>query len=244
MKLFKNIYSYLILLTIMSPIHSEELKDKNKYYFTIQGEADFLENQTGSSNLWGGPTVKTIYDIDKEILGGSIGLGYFWKNNMRSEISYKYIQSKAPTKMTFDGTDGTDDKNIYTNINKEMKRDIHSLRLGTFYDFKSRNKFTPYVGGTLTYNFVKSDGTMDITCCGETIVSEGGLSSTEDKQLKGSLGNHLGYFFTLGVSYDLNKRSDIFYDINYGSSFEHDKNGFTYDPMNKLGMSLGLRVKF
>ena len=88
-------------------------------------------------------------------LGVEAGVGYDFGNNMRGELTYLYSNFSAAGK-SYAGVvqNGGSNYNASGSVLGSGTLNTNSVMLSGYYDFKSKSKFTPYLGGGIGYTAV------------------------------------------------------------------------------------------
>jgi opacity protein-like surface antigen len=196
-------------------------------------------NYTESGRIGG--TAYTGTGSGTSSLGGGVavdaGLGYDFGNSIRGEVTY-VLGSYAVGNTAYSGNLSAGGTTYYGNGNIAASGNVstNSVMFSGYYDFKSKSKFTPYVGGGIGYTSV-SIPTMpaSVTVNGSTynnLTVDGGSASA------------FGYQAKLGVSYAVSKPADIFGEVIYQGNTGVTINEVSYGPLNAFSVRAGARLRF
>jgi opacity protein-like surface antigen len=244
------------LVAITNPAHSTENQSKTSlqkqkepkqganerkgFYITGSIGGGWQLNQTGTTPVTSYAGVGYRIDTDQVLSGGSsieTGLGHDF-GKYRTELTYvrnnQTINSSQATliQRTISAPLATNTINAYTNSN--------SLFASAYYDFTTKSKLTPYIGGGL----------------GVTQINWGGINASGyayNLYQSPGASTALGYQGKVGASYELSKSVDAFLEGTYqgASSFSigritsgsPNQSGVNYNPMNLFGARVGIRIR-
>lgn len=174
-------------------------------------------------------------------LGGGVavdaGLGYDFGNSIRGEVTY-VLGSYAIGSTAYSGTVRSGGTNYGLNgtITPSGNVSTNSVMFSGYYDFKSKSKFTPYVGGGIGWTSV-SIPTMPASA---TVNG----STYNNLTVDGGSASAFGYQAKLGVSYALSKPADIFGEVIYQGNTGVTINEVGYGPLNAFSVRAGARLRF
>ncbi len=213
----------------------------------------------GSSSAWFNK------DFDTTVTYG-IGVGYHWTQNWRSDLT---LERRGPSEYKFRGNYRyqqhnvnaapppayTPDPNIVVN---GVTSDTSSMKSGvfmanTYYDWKTRSAFTPYVGGGVglayldisrqhTTTETQCDVVADPTC--STILSSRTYSAqgTDTKLLlAGSLTTGFSYAITPVTSVDVNYRFLYIPSTNIDMIINNNQSRLSFADITEHQLRAGLR---
>lgn len=149
------------------------------------------------------------------IWSADFALGYKFNKNIRGELSYAFN--------LLDDNSAPTDTNGGTGYLGLEQIDTHSLFASVYYDFQNESKFTPYFGGGIGTTFIDTDGSYQ---------------SRKNNDLT------FGYQGKLGVSYELQKSTDLFAEGIYQSTKSFKINNYNSQPIDIYSSRLGIRYKF
>jgi len=188
----------LVLITLLTLSASVLADDASKFYATIQAGLS-KSISTGDIPLVDQSGIALNGKSNDLGSGGvvGIGVGRYFNNNMRGEMSLNYR----------DGHQLDTPDTIYTAYSYSYKADLKSVSmfLSGYYDFNSINlsgkSLTPYIGGGI--GLARNDmGVTTITVSGENLTSIEGKNVTE-------------FAWKLGAGANLNLTEKCSLDLNY-----------------------------
>jgi opacity protein-like surface antigen len=148
------------------------------------------------------------------------GAGYDF-GALRLEATYAYDASSVTSYSDYQGLTN------YTSPGQTAK---NSALASLYWDIDLKSRFTPYIGAGIGYSTLNTQATSD------------GLADYD-----AYYGNAFGYQFKLGMSYLLNRRSDIFAEAVYRGmapfSMYDGSSWYQYGNYNSMGFQLGARVR-
>ncbi len=202
------------------------------------------------------------------IYGG--GVGYRWNSNWRSDLTlehrtvteykmrgtYQYnnnvINPIAPFAPLYVAPVPQTRINGVSNDNTEMKSGV--LMANTYYDWKNRSAFTPYIGGGLGLAYVsmhRNHTTTDTSCdttevpipCATTAAHRSFSGSGVENRLlwAGSLTTGFSYAMTSVTSLDVNYRMLYIPSSNVDMSLAGSNSRFSYNDIFEHQIRAGLR---
>jgi opacity protein-like surface antigen len=174
-------------------------------------------------------------------LGGGLaldaGLGYDFGKNIRGEVTY-VLGSYAIGTTSYSGnvTAGGTRYGYNGTVSPTGNLSTNSVMFSGYYDFKSKSKFTPYVGGGIGWTSVSipsmpASATVNGTTYNNLTVDSGSASA-------------FGYQAKVGVSYAVSKPADIFAEAIYQGNTGVTINQFNYGPLNAISVRAGARLRF
>ena len=126
----------------------------------------------------------------------------------------------------------TVDRNLYTEWTKSTITN-QSWNLGFYYDFKSDKKFTLYLGGGI--------GTTKLNLVGiQEKWNDNELPTVDDFESY----SRMSYFGKIGVSYKINKNSDVFLENTYRVINDIKKEVGNYPNPQTYSLNFGLRYRY
>jgi len=153
------------------------------------------------------------------------GLGYDF-GSLRSEITYSYDSSLSSSYSDFTGV---------TNYSPRAAVVKNNALASLYWDIPLNSRLVPYIGGGIGYTALNAS-------------PSGEFNGFSYAPYSGYLANGLGYQAKLGISYLINRRSDIFAEAIYrGMGSYQASDGYTlykYGNYNSLGFQIGARVRF
>ena len=174
-------------------------------------------------------------------LGGGValdaGIGYDFGNSIRGEVTY-VLGSYAIGNTTYSGN-LTSGGRTYTGngtVSASGNVSTNSVMFSGYYDFKSKSKFTPYVGAGIGYTGV-SIPTMpaSLTVNGSTF---------NNLTVNGGSASAFGYQAKIGVSYAVSKPADVFGEVIYQGNTGVTINEVGYGALNAFSVRAGARLRF
>lgn len=188
------------------------------------GGTTYSGTTNGTANLGGG------FAMDA-------GLGYDFGKNIRGEVTY-VLGSYAVGSTSYSGnvTSGGTRYPISGNISATGNVSTNSVMFSGYYDFKSKSKFTPYVGGGIGWTSV-SIPTMPASA---TVNG----STYNNLTVDGGSASAFGYQAKIGVSYAVSKPADIFAEAIYQGNTGVTINEVSYGPLNAISVRAGARLRF
>jgi opacity protein-like surface antigen len=178
---------------------------------------------TGTSGLGGG-------------LALDAGLGYDFGKNIRGEVTY-VLGSYAVGTTSYSGnvTAGSTRYGYNGTVRPSGNLSTNSVMFSGYYDFKSKSKFTPYVGGGIGWTSVS------IPSMPASVTVNG---STYDGTVYSGSASAFGYQAKIGVSYAVSKPADIFAEAIYQGNTGFTINSLDYGPLNAISVRAGARLRF
>lgn len=220
-----GILTSAVIFATLVPVHADEGSNNNgKFFAKLYGGVTMLGDQDISQNGVAGTGATSDASFDNGWTAGA-SAGYYFTNNIATEIAWDYRTNPNDTVNFTDGTsfnDGDFSSNIFF--------------LNSYYHFNPimNSKFRPYLGVGL--GFVEE---IDIDL--ETAGTEASYSGDGE----------LAYQFIAGTSYGLNNNWDLTADLRYmlvdGGMNLKNKNGagelsgVNYNP---ISLTLGAAYKF
>ncbi len=172
-----------------------------------------------------------LEEIELEIdlgdgVAGEIAIGHRL-NNWRLEASYGLNYSSWKSMKVTSSTSEAEAK-----IGMKGRINVQTFLISSFYDFKNKSKFTPYLGGGL--------GLSQINSPEVTVVLDGFSETTAINSLAPS-----GKLIA-GTSYELTQTKDIFIEGGLLQIFPLTpfNNEVSIDPLRYAGVQIGMRWKF
>ena len=198
-------------------------KEPKSFYITGSTGVGFAKDQEVNINAAYQSTFGTkVLDEFDPGLNFELGVGYDF-GSIRLEGTFTQgdsYMSKASSK-TLDRytewADGTITTKYYS--------------LGLYYDFKQRGKFTPYVGGGLGNSTLTSVKVREKWNYRDTV------GNVNDSFTQNS------YFGKVGVSYEINKKSDLFVESTYRVLNDINRTVGHYPSPTSYSVNLGVRYK-
>jgi opacity protein-like surface antigen len=185
----------------------------------------FTLNANGNTSLGGGVAVDA-------------GVGYDFGNSIRGEVTY-VLGSYALGDTSFSGNVRADGQSFPItggNISASGNVSTNSVMFSGYYDFKSKSKFTPYVGGGIGYTSVSiASMPASLTANGVTF---------NNLTVDGGSGSAFGYQAKLGVSYAVSKPADVFGEVIYQGNTGVTINEVSYGALNAFSVRAGARFRF
>lgn len=188
------------------------------------GGTSYSGTTNGTANLGGG------FALDA-------GLGYDFGNSVRGEVTY-VLGSYAIGSTSYSGnvTSGGTRYGFNGNITPTGNLSTNSVMFSGYYDFKSKSKFTPYVGAGIGWTSVSipsmpASATVNGSTYNNLTVDSGSASA-------------FGYQAKIGVSYAVSKPADIFAEAIYQGNTGVTINEFNYGPLNAISVRAGARLRF
>ena len=191
---------------LATPLRAEQANpDPKGFYATLGLGASWPQNVTGGTTIVGIP-VNGSYSLSGGF-AGEIGAGYDF-GPVRAELTYSYnnanMNQLTVTALGFSGTTAINNGGVNTN----------SILASAYFDFPTKSRWVPYVGGGLGYTNVG---------WGAYSATVGGLTLTETAGNQGVF----GYQAKLGVSYLAARNADVFAEAIYQGA-----TGFTLNTIN------------
>ena len=178
-----------------------------------------------SPQNWDAQIQQVELDINpSDAFGGQFAVGRS-RNKWRVEASYSLsFSSWESVKATTSGSE------MEAKIKGGMN--VQTFLISSFYDFKNKSKFTPYLGGGL--------GLSQINSPEVTVVLDGSSETTAINSLAPS-----GKLIA-GTSYELTQTKDIFIEGGLLQIFPLTpfNNEVSIDPLRYAGVQIGMRWKF
>ena len=174
-------------------------------------------------------------------LGGGVavdaGIGYDFGNSIRGEVTY-VLRSYAVGDSSLSGSVRAIGMNFPFNGNTSASGNLstNSVMFSGYYDFKSKSKFTPYVGAGIGYTSV-SIPTMPFSATVNGI-------ARNNLTVDGGSGSAFGYQAKLGVSYAVSKPADVFAEAIYQGSTGVTISEISYGALNAFSVRAGARFRF
>jgi opacity protein-like surface antigen len=196
-------------------------------------------NYTESGTVLGVPYSGTASGTQS--LGGGVavdaGIGYDFGNSIRGEVTY-VLGSYAVGATNFSGNSSYDGLNIPFNGNIVASGNVstNSVMFSGYYDFKTKSKFTPYVGAGIGYTGVS------IPTMGASATING--VAVNNLTVDGGSGSAFGYQAKLGVSYAVSKPADVFAEAIYQGSTGVTINEVSFGALNAFSVRAGARFRF
>ncbi len=173
-------------------------------------------------------------------LGGGVavdaGLGYDFGNNFRGEVTY-VLNNFALGSTTHGGTVSAAGMSFPSTgtLSASGNLTTNSVMFAGYYDFKSKSRFTPYIGGGLGWTSVSHPTVPTTATVGGTTASgtvEHGSASA------------LGYIAKAGISYAVSKPADLFAEGIYQGNTSTTLSEATLGAINTFSVRAGFRYRF
>jgi len=240
------------LTSIAAPVYAQEAsisKDTKGFYVTAGVGAAWATNPSildAQSGSVAGVNYSGVL-TGTQSLGGGVaaegGVGYDFGNNFRSEVTYVF-NSFSVGSTTVDGiyrlTGGfTGNVPIVANIDPSGTINTNSVFASGYYDFRTKSKFTPYIGAGLGWTSVS---TPSLPYSGTATVL--GVTSRFSGTSNSGSASALGYLAKIGVSYAVAKPADIYLEGIYQGNTGVTISGTEFGALNSFGTRAGIRYKF
>ncbi len=167
--------------------------------------------------------VETEIDLSDGI-AGEVAFGRKL-TNWRLEASYGLNYSSWKSMKVTSSTSEAEAK-----IGMKGRINVQTFLISSFYDFKNKSKFSPYVGGGLGLSQL---GSPKIT------MTHGGDSYTTSEN-----GIALSGKLTAGVTYKLDHTNDIYLEGGLLQLFPMGDEDISIDPLRFAGVKIGTRWRF
>ena len=173
-------------------------------------------------------------------LGGGVavdaGFGYDFGNSIRGELTYvlgSYAMGTGP----FSGNVRVAGQNFASNGTLSGTGNVttNSVMVSGYYDFKSKSRFTPYVGVGIGYTSVSFPTLI-------ASASVGGTTQNATEAAGG--GSAFGYQAKVGISYAVSKPADVFAEAIYQGNTAFSINEDSYGALNAFSLRAGARYRF
>jgi len=240
------------LTQIAAPLYAQEVsisKDTKGFYFTAGVGAAWAANPSLSAAQSGSVAGVNYSGVltGTQNLGGSVaaegGLGYDFGNNLRGEVTY-VLNSFSVGSTTISGnyrlTGGfTGNIPITANVDASGTINTNSVFTSGYYDFRTKSKFTPYIGAGLGWTSVSApmlpySGTATVQNVATGFSGTSGASSA----------SALGYIAKIGVAYAVAKPADIYFEGIYQGNTGVTISDVEFGALNSFGARFGVRYKF
>jgi len=240
------------LSSIVAPVYAQEAsisKDTKGFYVTAGVGAAWATNPS-ISDAQNGSVAGVNYSgvlTGTQNLGGGVaaegGLGYDFGNNFRSEVTY-VLNSFSVGSTTVSGnyrlTGGfTGNLPVSANVDASGTINTNSLFASGYYDFRTKSKFTPYIGAGLGWTSVS---TPSLPYSGTATVQ--GVTTRFSGTSDSGSASALGYLAKIGVSYAVAKPADIYLEGIYQGNTGVTISGTEFGALNSFGARAGIRYKF
>ena len=198
---------------------------EKKFYLTGSGGVGWLKDQdVNIDSAYQSDFGTKVIDEFNSDLYFEVGVGYDF-GKIRIEGTFSQGDNDL-TKAT------TVDRDTFTEWTEGTITN-KAWNLGFYYDFKSYKKFTPYIGGGIgntTLNIIDvvekwNDETSPTTGPFETYT-------------------RTSYFGKFGVTYKMNRSSDLFLEGTYRTIGDIKKDVGTYPSPQTYGLNMGLRYRY
>ena len=239
------------MAAIAAPVHAQEdtsLRANSKGAYVTAGvgggwASSPSSNYSGSGTIFGVPYSYTGNGTTS--LGGGVavdaGIGYDFGNSIRGEVTY-VLGSYALGDTSWSGNIRAVGLNFPFNGNVSAAGNVstNSVMFSGYYDFKSKSKFTPYVGAGIGYTAV-SIPSMPASLT----VNVGGTRQTvNNATINGGSGSAFGYQAKIGVSYAVSKPADVFAEAIYQGNTGVTINDTSFGALNAFSARAGVRYRF
>lgn len=235
------------ITSLASPAHAQEAaspRSNSKGAYVTAGVGGGWSsspsfNSTGSGTVLGVPYSAAASGTQS--LGGGVavdaGIGYDFGNSIRGEVTY-VLGSYAIGATSFSGNVRAAVLTVPFNGNIAASGNVstNSVMFSGYYDFKSKSKFTPYVGAGIGYTSV-SIPTMSASATVNGVVAN-------NISVDGGSASAFGYQAKLGVSYAVSKPADVFAEAIYQGSTGVTINGDSTGALNAFSVRAGARFRF
>jgi len=240
------------LTSIAAPVYAQEAsisKDTKGFYVTAGVGAAWATNPS-ISDAQSGSVAGVNYSgvlTGTQNLGGGVaaegGLGYDFGNNFRSEVTY-VLNSFSVGSTTVSGnyrlTGGfTGNLPVSANVDASGTINTNSVFASGYYDFRTKSKFTPYIGAGLGWTSVS---TPSLPYSGTATVQ--GVTTRFSGTSDSGSASALGYLAKIGVSYAVAKPADIYLEGIYQGNTGVTISGTEFGALNSFGARAGIRYKF
>jgi opacity protein-like surface antigen len=178
---------------------------------------------TGPLNLGGGVAVDA-------------GFGYDFGNSLRGELTY-VLGSYAVGSGPFSGNVRAAGQNFASNgtISGTGNLTTNSVMVSGYYDFKSKSRFTPYIGAGIGYTSVSVPTLLASDSVGGT---------TQNSTEAAGRGSAFGYQAKVGVSYAVSRPADIFAEAIYQGNTAFSYYDHSFGALNAFSARAGARYRF
>jgi len=196
-------------------------------------------NSTESGTVLGVPYSGTVSGTTS--LGGGVavdsGVGYDFGNSIRGEVTY-VLGSYALGSTSFSGNVRAAGTNfpVTGSIGATGNVSTNSVMFSGYYDFKSKSKFTPYVGAGIGWTGVS------IPSMPASATVNG--ANTNNLTIDGGSASAFGYQAKIGVSYAVSKPADVFAEAIYQGSTGVTINELSIGALNAFSARAGVRYRF
>jgi len=237
------------MAAIAAPVHAQEdtsLRANSKGAYVTAGVGGGWSSSPSANYTDSGTILGVRYALtgnSTSSLGGGVaadaGIGYDFGNNIRGEVTY-VLGSYSLGSTSFSGNIRAVDFGVNFPFNGSIGASgnvsTNSVMFSSYYDFKSKSKFTPYVGAGIGWTGVSIPSMPgSITVNGNTfnnLTFDGGSASA------------FGYQAKIGVSYVVSKPADVFAEAIYQGSTGVTINEVSVDALNAFSARAGVRYRF
>lgn len=235
------------MAAIAAPVHAQEdtsLRANSKGAYVTAGvgggwSSSPSANYTESGTVLGVPYSGTASGTTS--LGGGVavdaGIGYDFGNSIRGEVTY-VLGSYALGDTSFSGNIRAAGQNFPFNGNIASSGNVstNSVMFSGYYDFKTKSKFTPYVGAGIGWTGV-SIPSMPASARVNGV-------NLNNLTIDGGSGSAFGYQAKIGVSYAVSKPADVFAEAIYQGNTEVTINEVSFGALNAFSARAGVRYRF
>lgn len=235
------------LAAIASPVHAQEdasLRANSKGAYVTAGVGGGWASSPSSNYTESGTVIGIPYSATTSgttSLGGGVavdaGIGYDFGNSIRGEVTY-VLGSYALGGTSFSGNIRAVGQNFpfNGNISSSGNLSTNSVMFSGYYDFKTKSKFTPYIGAGIGWTGVSIPSTpASATINGTTF---------NNQTVDGGSGSAFGYQAKIGVSYAVSKPADVFAEAIYQGNTGVTINEVSFGALNAFSARAGVRYRF
>jgi len=232
---------------IAAPVHAQEdtsLRANSKGVYVTAGVGGGWSSSPTFNSTESGTLLVFPYSVTASgtsSLGGGVavdaGIGYDFGNSIRSEVTY-VLGSYALGSTNYSGNLSFVGLNIPVNgsIGASGNVSTNSMMFSGYYDFKSKSKFTPYVGAGIGLTSVSVPSMpASVTVAGVSL---------NDRTIDGGSASAFGYQAKIGVSYAVSKPADVFAEGIYQGSTGVTINEVSFGALNAFSARAGVRYRF
>lgn len=235
------------MAAIAAPVHAQEdtsLRANSKGAYVTAGvgggwSSSPSANYTESGTVLGVPYSGTGSGTTS--LGGGVavdaGIGYDFGNSIRGEVTY-VLGSYALGDTSFSGNIRAAGQNFPFNGNIASSGNVstNSVMFSGYYDFKTKSKFTPYVGAGIGWTGV-SIPSMPASARVNGV-------NLNNLTIDGGSASAFGYQAKIGVSYAVSKPADVFAEAIYQGNTGVTINEVSFGALNAFSARAGVRYRF
>ena len=235
------------LVAIAAPVHAQEdtsLRANSKGAYVTAGVGGGWASSPSANYTESGTALGTPYTTTgsgSTSLGGGVavdaGVGYDFGNSIRGEVTY-VLGSYGLGSTSFSGNANFSGGSAPFNgsISASGNVSTNSVMFSGYYDFKSKSKFTPYVGAGIGWTGVSIPSMpASATVNGVTV---------NNLTIDGGSGSAFGYQAKIGVSYAVSKPADIFAEAIYQGNTGVTINEVSFGALNAISARAGVRYRF